>query len=134
MNVAIASMGCDLDSEVNPRFGRAAYILIVDTVSLSVDVIDNSGNKSAVKDAGIQTARMLCNKGIKALLTGYCGSNAFDILNAAGIKVANNVNGSVRQAVHAFKEAKLSFANSPNTEGHWQLNNYKEGSNCSSTN
>ena len=32
MKLAITSKGTDLDSEVDPRFGRAAYILIVDNV------------------------------------------------------------------------------------------------------
>jgi predicted Fe-Mo cluster-binding NifX family protein len=42
MKLAITSKGTDLDSEVDPRFGRAAYILIVDTFSLGVQVLDNS--------------------------------------------------------------------------------------------
>ncbi|MDH3567576.1 MAG: dinitrogenase iron-molybdenum cofactor biosynthesis protein, partial [Desulfobacteraceae bacterium] len=31
MKIAVTSRGKDLDSPVDPRFGRAAYILVVDT-------------------------------------------------------------------------------------------------------
>jgi predicted Fe-Mo cluster-binding NifX family protein len=42
MKIAITSLGQDLNSQIDPRFGRAAYILIVDTVHNGVEAIDNS--------------------------------------------------------------------------------------------
>ena len=119
MKIAVTSNGTDLDSQVDPRFGRAAYILIVDTFTLGVDVIDNSENVNAFKGAGIQAATMVSDKGAKALLTGFCGPKAFQILNAAEINVVNDVNGTVREAVSSFIEGKISFANAANVEGHW---------------
>jgi len=119
MKIAITSNGIDLDSEVDPRFGRAAYILVVDTFSLGVEVLDNSGNVNAFKGAGIQAATMVSDKGPEALLTGFCGPNAYKTLNAAGIKVANDITGTVREAVNAFNEGKISFADASNVEGHW---------------
>ena len=118
MKVAITSRGTDLDSEVDPRFGRAAYILIVDSFSLVVQVLDNSENVNAFKGAGIQTATMVCDKRVEVLLTGSCGPNAFKILNAAGVKVVNDVAGTVREAINAFNEGKSSFADAANVEGH----------------
>ncbi len=40
MKIAITSKGKDLESEIDPRFGRAAYILVVDTDSLEFEVLN----------------------------------------------------------------------------------------------
>ena len=119
LKIAITSKGKDLDSPVDPRFGRAAYILIVDTLNHGVEVLDNSENVNAFKGAGIQAAVMISDRGAKVLLTGYCGPNAFKTLNAAGVKVANDVTGTVRDAVIAYNEGKVSFADGANVEASW---------------
>ena len=119
MKIAVTSKGRDLDAEVDPRFGRAAYILVIDTDTLEVEVIDNETNKNAFKGAGIQAAAAICDKGAQVLLTGFCGPNAFNALDAAKIKVGNDASGTVRQAVEAFKQDKFTFASEANTDGHW---------------
>jgi predicted Fe-Mo cluster-binding NifX family protein len=119
MKIAVTSKGKDLDSEVDPRFGRAAYILIVDTDSFAFEALDNSDNVNAFKGAGIQAAVMVSDKGAEVLLTGFCGPNAFKTVNAAKIKVVNDVSGTVRDAVNAFKDGKCKFADQANVEGHW---------------
>jgi hypothetical protein len=40
-------------------------------------------------------------------------------LEAAKIQVANDVEGTVRNAVKAFNEGKVSFADQANVDGHW---------------
>lgn len=119
MKIAVTSKGKDLDSQVDPRFGRAAYILVVDTDSLEFEALDNSENVNAFKGAGIQAATMMSDKGAEALLTGFCGPNAFKVLKAAKINVANDINGTVRDAVNAFKGGKVSFSDEANVDGHW---------------
>ena len=119
LKIAVTSQGKDLDSPMDPRFGRAPYILIVDMDSQGFEVLDNSENVNAFKGAGIQTAVMVSNEGAEVLLTGYCGPNAFKTLNAAGVKVANDVTGTVRDVVSAYSEAKISFADGANVEGSW---------------
>ncbi|MBU1344414.1 MAG: NifB/NifX family molybdenum-iron cluster-binding protein [Proteobacteria bacterium] len=119
MKIAITSKGRGLDSEVDPRFGRAAYILIIDTETLEFEVIDNAKNANAFKGAGIQAAASISEKNAQVLLTGFCGPNAFKILDAAGIKVASDLMGTVRDAVKNFNKGKLSFTSAANVEGHW---------------
>ncbi len=119
MKIAVTSKGTDLDSPVDPRFGRAAYILVVDTETLDHEVLDNKENANALKGAGIQAASMVSEKGAEALLTGYCGPKAFMVLDAAKINVVNDVEGTVRDAVAAFNKGELSFADGANVEGHW---------------
>ena len=119
MKIAVTSKGRDLESEVDPRFGRAAYILVVDTDSLAFEVLDNSENVNAFKGAGIGAATMMNDKGVEALLTGFCGPNAFKVLRAAKIDVANDISGTVRDAVQAFNGGKVSFSDAANVDGHW---------------
>ena len=119
MKIAVSSQGTGLDSQIDPRFGRAAYLLIIDTVSSGIEVIDNAENLNAFKGAGIQAAAMVSDSGAEILLTGYCGPNAFKTLQTAGVKVANDVSGTVRDAVHAYNEGTLSLADDANVEGQW---------------
>ena len=119
MKIAVTSQGKDLDSQVDPRFGRAAYILIVDSETLNFEVLDNKENINALKGAGIQAASNISNKGAEVLLTGFCGPNAFKTLKAANIGVANDASGTVREAVKAFLDGKLPLADEANVEGHW---------------
>jgi predicted Fe-Mo cluster-binding NifX family protein len=119
MKIAVTSKGTNLDSQIDPRFGRAAYILIVDSETLEFEVLDNRENANAFKGAGIQTASMISDKGSEVLLTGFCGPNAFKTLQAAKIGVANDATGSVRDAVTAYLEGTLHLAEAPNVEGQW---------------
>lgn len=119
MKVAVTSQGKDLSAQVDPRFGRAAYILIVDTETGQFEVLDNKSNVNAFKGAGIQAAAMVSGKGAEVLLTGYCGPNAFKTLTAANIKVAADVAGTITEAVQNFKNGKYGYAQSPNKDGHW---------------
>jgi len=119
MKIAITAQGKDIDSQVDPRFGRAAYIQVVDLDNEKVDVIDNAENANAFKGAGIQAAVSVSDSGAEVLLTGYCGPNAFKTLDAAGVKVANDISGTVSEAVEAFKGGKVVFAEEANVDGHW---------------
>jgi len=119
MKIAVTATGKDIDSEVDPRFGRAAYIIIVDSETFEFEVLDNKENANALKGAGIQAAKMVSDKGAEVLLTGYCGPNAFKATEAAGIKVANNAEGTVRKAVQAYLDGKLPLADGANAEAQW---------------
>ncbi|HKI50397.1 MAG TPA: NifB/NifX family molybdenum-iron cluster-binding protein [Desulfobacteria bacterium] len=119
MKIAVTSKGVDLDSEVDPRFGRAAYILVVDSETLSFEVMDNQENANAFKGAGIQAAKMVSEKGAEVLLTGYCGPNAFKAMEAAKVGVANDATGTVREAVAAYNAGKMRLAEDANVEGQW---------------
>lgn len=119
MKIAVTSRGKDLDAQVDPRFGRAAYIVLVDSETLAFEVIDNSENLNAFKGAGIQAATMISDKGADVLLTGHCGPNAYKALDAAGVKVANDAQGTIRDVVAAFNAGRFTFATEADVDGHW---------------
>lgn len=119
MKIAVTSQGKTLDSELDPRFGRTAYILIVDTETLEFEAFDNADNKNALKGAGIQAAALISDKNAEVLLTGFCGPNAFQTLEAAGVKVVSDQAGRVINVIQKFKQAKAVYAEGSNKDGHW---------------
>ncbi len=119
MKIAVPSKGPGIDSEVDQRFGRGAYVLFVDSDTFEFESLDNQKNVNSRKGAGIKTGVMISGKGVAVLLTGFCGPNAFKTLKAANIKVVNEVGGNVKEAVVSFNEGKFSFADDANAEGHW---------------
>jgi predicted Fe-Mo cluster-binding NifX family protein len=119
MKIAVTSKGKLLDADIDPRFGRAAFILIVDTDSLDFEVIDNSVNVNAFKGAGIKAAATICEKGAEVLATGYCGPKAFTTIAAANIKLICDISGTVRDVVSAFIKGELKYSNSANADAHW---------------
>lgn len=119
MKIAVTSQGKGLDSQVDPRFGRAAYILVVDTETMEFEVLDNSGNADAFKGAGIQAATMVHDKGAEVLMTGYCGPKAFATLQAANIRVVSDTTGTITDAIEQFKNGSVTYTTSANADAHW---------------
>jgi predicted Fe-Mo cluster-binding NifX family protein len=120
MKIAVSSTGPDLDAQVDPRFGRAQYLLVVDTDTLEFEALQNP-NVAAGGGAGIQTAQMIAAKGAQAVLTGNCGPNAFQTLSAAGIAVHVGATGTVREVVERFKRGEFQATAGPSVPGHFGL-------------
>jgi len=119
--IAVTCEEPSLDSKVDPRFGRAAGFLIVDPDTMEFEYIDNGATQNMAQGAGIQAAENVANSGAKVLLTGNVGPKAFQGLESAGIKIAQNFETmTVRQAIEKFKAGDVNFASSSNKEGHWK--------------
>ena len=56
MKIAVSSEGPGLDSMVDPRFGRAAGFVLVDTDSMAAEYLDNGASQILAQGAGIETA------------------------------------------------------------------------------
>ncbi len=117
MKIAVTSRGKTIDDQVDPRFGRCLFFLVVDTDTLEVEPIENP-NLSLGGGAGIQSAQLIAQHDVKVVLTGNCGPNAYRTLNAAEIEVIVGVSGTVREAVEQLKSGGLSSAHGPNVVGH----------------
>ena len=108
------------DAEVDPRFGRAAHFIAMDTDTGAWTAHENSQNLNAVQGAGIQAAETAARLGAEAVITGHCGPKAFRTLAAAGIAVVTGASGTVRGAVAAYKSVVLAPTNAPDVKGHWE--------------
>ena len=115
MKIAVTSTGKTLDSQVDPRFGRAACFIIVDTETMNFSVIENE-SVAAAGGAGISSAKTVIDAGAEAVLTGNCGPNAERTLTAAGVKLHIGAAGTVAEAVELFKSGKLTQATGPNVQ------------------
>lgn len=119
MKVAITTEGNSLEAALDPRFGRAARFLIVDTETLAFEVAENARNLNAVQGAGIQAALKVAEAGVSAVLTGHCGPKAFRVLSEAGVKVFNTHAKTAGEALSLYREGRLSAAAEADVEGHW---------------
>jgi len=120
MKIAISSTGPDLDSAVDARMGRAAYFVIIETDTMEFTGIENS-SAMAGGGAGIQSAQNLAESGVKTVLTGNCGPNAFQVFGAAGVQVITGVNGTVKEAVEKFKSGQYNATAQPSVQSHFGM-------------
>ena len=109
MKAAISAYDKDLNSQINPRFGRCDYLLIVNTDDMSFEAFANE-NKDLTGGAGIQTASFVISKGADCIVTGECGPNAMGVFRAANMDVYTGQAGPVIEAVNRLKEGKLGPA------------------------
>ncbi len=120
MKICITSQGDTLDSQVDPRFGRCAYFIIVDTETMKFEAIDNA-QVQAAGGAGIQSGQLMAEKEVKAVLTGNAGPNAYQTLSAAGIEVITGVSGTVQETIEKYKEGHLTASEGPNVKSHFGM-------------
>lgn len=119
MKVTITAQGPDLDSPVDPRFGRARYFLLVDTETGQFTAHDNAQNLNAPQGAGIQAAQTVVQLGTEAVLTGNVGPKAFAALQAGQVAIYPGVSGTARQALEELRSGRLQAAAKATVEGHW---------------
>lgn len=117
MRIAVSAVGNTIDAEVDPRFGRCAHFVIVESETMNFEAIPNAA-ASAMGGAGIQAAQTIASKGVTVLITGNVGPNAYQTLTAAGIEVIVGASGTVRDAVQKYKNGELSKTNAPTVQGH----------------
>jgi len=110
MKIAVTATGGSLAAEVDPRFGRCAYFIIVDSETMKFTAFSNPATQTA-GGAGPAAAREIHKHGVKVLLTGDVGVNAQRALDAAGIKVVTGVTGTVKEAVQRFLASQKSASN-----------------------
>jgi predicted Fe-Mo cluster-binding NifX family protein len=126
MKIAVSSEGQTLEAAIDPRFGRCAYYLVVETDSMSFEALENP-NMELGGGAGIQSARLISQEGVTFLLTGNCGPNAYETLEAAGIGVITGCSGIVKDAVENFKKGDFTSDHQSNVESHYGVDKGKAG-------
>lgn len=117
MKIAISSIGPDLDSMIDPRFGRCQYFIFINPESLEFEAVQNI-SAQAGSGAGIGSAQLVADRGADTVITGNIGPNAAATLQAAGIKVFLGASGTIKDAIENYKAGKLTAASGPSVEAH----------------
>jgi len=110
MLIAISATERGLGAAVDPRFGRALMFALVDSDAPDeVRMLDNMGNSDQLSGAGISTAQAVVDTGAKVVISGRIGPKALDVLTAAGLQVYTDANGTVREAIAAWQDNRLTL-------------------------
>ena len=117
MKVCVSSTGPDLESQVDPRFGRCSVFVIADAETMDFESLANDA-AGATGGAGISAAQSVAAKGVEAVITGNVGPNAFTTLSAAGIRVFTGASGTVKEAIEMFKSGSLNVTEKATSAPH----------------
>jgi predicted Fe-Mo cluster-binding NifX family protein len=117
MKLCISSKGTNLEASVDPRFGRCQYFLFVDTETMNFQCVGNPAF-AAGGGAGIQAAQLAINRGAKVILTGDVGPNAFQALQAGGVKIVTGAQGLIRDVIERFNRGELGYAGTASVGSH----------------
>ncbi len=72
MKIAITSTGNNLQSSIDPRFGRCAFFVIYDTETKGIEFIPNP-NLNATEGAGPASVQLVASRNIEKVVSGEFG-------------------------------------------------------------
>ncbi len=109
MKIAFTAKGKDMDSEMDPRFGRTGYFVFYDEDTTEVTNYDNRDTENDAHGAGPKTAQKLFELKANVLITGNGpGGNAAAVMNRTGITTYVGAGEmTVKEAYDAFKKGEL---------------------------
>ncbi|MBK8575977.1 MAG: NifB/NifX family molybdenum-iron cluster-binding protein [Elusimicrobia bacterium] len=106
MKILVSSMERSLNSPVDPRFGRAAWFVLVDTETGEHRAVENKQGQEAGHGAGILGRPDRFVPGREGSVDRRMGPKACDALKAAGIQICTGTVGTVGQAVETFMASR----------------------------
>jgi len=114
MRICITSNGPNLDSLVDPRFGRCLYFIFVDDKNPDkFEAVQNTG-VSAMRGAGVTAAQIVVDKGAEVVISGNFGPNAFGVLSTSGMKILQAMPGTkIKDTLDAFRQGRLPEITQP---------------------
>ena len=118
MLVAFCARGEGFDSQLDPRFGRCPFFILADSESGKVVEVISNDNSSASGGSGPQSAQMLAEKKVDAVLAGNVGPNAVTALKAAGIEIYRGGDETVGEAIKNFGLGKYEKIFDATVESH----------------
>ncbi len=109
MKITFSSKGDNMESMIDPRFGRTEYLVTYDEETGDTSCFDNKSITGVAHGAGPQTAQKLGEMGADILITGNGpGGNAKAVLEKTNVKVFVGADGmTLREAYDAYKRDAL---------------------------
>ena len=103
MKIAVSAKGGSIHAQMDERFGRCKYFIIVDSETMRFNAVMNP-NIDVSGGAGAAATNKIAKHGAEVLITGNVGSNAQQALQAAGIKIVTQTSETVKEAVEKYLE------------------------------
>ena len=104
MKLMITAQNPSLESQVDRRFGRCAWLILFDTETKQWEAFQNPG-VSQSGGAGVAAAQFVVDKSAEVVLSGDFGPNASRAFQAANIGMQRFTDNTttVQEAVEQFK-------------------------------
>jgi predicted Fe-Mo cluster-binding NifX family protein len=107
MKIAISACSDTLSAKTHSLFGRCDYFVIVDTETGESTALKNKSVEAST-GAGTACAQELFNAGVKAIVSGKVGPNAYEALKSAGVAIHLAPPGlTVQESLDKFKAGSL---------------------------
>lgn len=110
MKIAISSTGNNLESEVDSRFGRCNYFLIIEVDKKKKEIKDFKAIENIAQaqmgGAGITSAQLVGNEKPDAIITVNAGPKAFQVLSQLKIEIYQG-EGKIKKVIQDFLNGKL---------------------------
>jgi len=121
MKIAISSTGKTLKSDVDARFGRCNYFLIVEIDKKKKEIknfkaIENTG-KDQMGGAGITAGQIVAKQKVDAIITVNLGPRAFSVFEQFKIKTYQG-EGKIKEVVQDFLDGNLKELTNANGPQH----------------
>jgi predicted Fe-Mo cluster-binding NifX family protein len=118
MKIILTATSPSIDSKVDVRFGRGAFLIVVDPDTLEWQAHPNSG-AGAMGGAGTLAAQFAANQKAEAVISGDFGPNAYNALQAADITMyLFGASATVKEAIEHFKAGQLERVGASTSQGH----------------
>ena len=119
MKIAISSTGNNLESEVDSRFGRCNYFLIVEIKDNKIKdfkAIENTA-KEQMGGAGIMAGEIVAKQKVDAIITVNLGPRAFSVFEQFKINIYQG-EGKINKVIQDFLDKKLKELTNANGPQH----------------
>ncbi len=99
--ICFTAQGESIEDEIDPRFGRAAFYLIYDPKTKTMESLENP-NKNLMQGVGPKSVQFLSENNVDVLFTGQIGPNAQRVLQASKIKVISGASGKIKNLLEKY--------------------------------
>jgi len=107
MKIVVSTKGTSLNSDVDPRFGRAAGFFLYDTDTGNTTYLDNSPHRDLSQSTGIKSTQMIIEAGTDVLITGQMGPKAAQVLNRSKVEIYICTTGTIHEAIQSLEQNRL---------------------------
>ena len=117
MKICLTAITNSLESQLDSRFGRCNYFIIINSEETQFEAIKNKAAEVS-EGAGILAAQIMADKKVKNVITGNVGSRAMQALKTAGIEVSIERDIIVKDAIEKFRSGKTRKTDTPTVCGY----------------